>query len=332
MSISQLFSHHGFELAVFDLGSRLQAFTRTHWESLEDFQQHYPHPYSQHAWLGFIAWLPEAIAQPNVWFVRLPLDEKNLLVPSARDAVSAHWQRVFLTPDQEHGEIPFGFKPDVQRMAYFHAQALITLQQPPSKFYLQTQQYLSHPNDFSQWPMLGLQGLAEVVARYQEDNNDQRLAQALPILPPEPRDLLLGFFENIQPNAELSNALQSLIDTLTHDSTSQTLALMARAISQAADSTFRAQALQQLLSLPQAYEVECLAAVASRCWADLQEERLLAFLEALARNPQGIPVFKTLLIELFKQPNLRQRCFTLLQTTQVSPPLAAAFEQILTHS
>src|SRR5690554_8199256 len=74
---------------------------------IEQQKQSYPTPYIKHAWLGIVTWHKQQPGKHHIWFVKLPLDERNLLELDPRNAFLRYWQQVVNMPDQEHGEAPF---------------------------------------------------------------------------------------------------------------------------------------------------------------------------------------------------------------------------------
>ncbi|MEK9765595.1 MAG: DUF3549 family protein, partial [Thalassolituus sp.] len=200
MTISQFVAKSGARMRVFDLGRRISKFSQSELVAIEFLARPYPSPYLRHAWVGILSWNPDQPGQHNIWFLKLPLDEQNILQPGPRDAFLQHWLRVVQYPDQDHGEAPCSYKPDGNRMAYFHALALRTLKQPETQYYATARAYLSGDTGWENWQQLGLQGLAEVISRLDEKHNTELLTQALPHIPAVPRNVILGFLENAEPD------------------------------------------------------------------------------------------------------------------------------------
>lgn len=333
MTIGELLLSRGSDMKVFDMGRRISEIPLDVFAAIEALQAPFGSPYLKHAWLGILSWNNAEPGQHNIWFVKLPLDERNLLQPAARDAFLNYWLRVAANPDKEHGEAPFTYKPDPSRMAYFHAMALQTLQQPATQFYTTTRAYLSGDIGFENWQQLGLQGLAEVVANLEQDHNSQLLAQALPQLPAVPRNALLGFLENVQPDQALTSALNdSLATVVANNASVADLAAFARALSQAVNIEQRQQLLRVLLAHPHGRSVELLAAIGSRCWQDLHGDLLLEYLEALARNEQGAGAFNALVADLLALPSMRAQFMQVLASPARSDVLASAFDALLTNT
>ncbi len=102
--------------------------------------------------VGDLGWNHESKEEHFIWFLKFPLDETGTLIGSARDSflhglletlgsnIQAAREGGEFTDAM--GESPFGFKPKESMMAGFHAKALKTLGQPPSRFYDHARDYL----------------------------------------------------------------------------------------------------------------------------------------------------------------------------------------------
>lgn len=330
MTIGELITQNGAQFKVFDMGRRISELSEQMFAEFEAQAIAYPTPYLKHAWLGLMGWNPKQPGQHHIWFVKLPLDEQNIIQPSARDAFVAYWLRAIKYPDQEHGEAPFSYKPDPHRMAYFHALALQLLKQPNSKHYHAARAYLQGEIGYEQWQMLGLQGLAEVVSHLDAEQNTEILAQALPQLPAQPRTVLLGFLENNAPNQLLTSAINdTLAQAVAQPIEAEELAAFVRALSNSQNLVQRRELLGAILQHEHRYSVELLAAISSRSWMDLHGELLLQFLECLARNEQGAGAFNALVADLLTLPGMRQQFIQTLALPQRSEELVSAFNSLL---
>lgn len=330
VTIGELITQNGAQFKVFDMGRRIRELSLSEFSAFEAQTAVYPSPYLSHAWLGLMSWDATQPGHHHIWFIKLPLDEQGLIQPAARDAFVGYWLRVMQHPKQEHGEAPFSYQPDPHRMAYFHALAIQALEQASSKYYQATRNYLAGDLGYEQWQMLGLQGLAELVSRLDEDGNSELLAKAMAHLPSQPRTVLLGFLENVAPDQQLTSAINDALAQVVAKSVSAVeLAAFARALSNSVNSVQRRDLLAAILQHELRYSVELLAAISSRSWADLHDELLLQFLECLARNEQGAGAFNALVTDLLSMPGMRQQFINALASPQRSDELAKAFEVLL---
>ena len=329
MTIGDLVAKSGAQMRVFDLGRRIEEIPGDFFARFEALSEPYPVPYLKQAWLGILSWNPDEPGQHNIWFLKLPLDEQNILQPGPRDAFLQHWLKVAAAPDQQHGEAPCSYKPDANRMAYFHAQALQALGQPATQYYSTARAYLSGDMGWDNWQQLGLQGLAEVVARLNEDNNSLLLQNALPHMPSVPRNAVLGFLESQQPGQSLTSVINDTLSAVVAEGANAgDLAAFARALSQSVNADQRILLLQALLQHPAKHSIELLAAMGSRCWQDLRGNLLLNYLECLAHNEQGEGAFNALVGDLLSLPGMRQHFMAVLGSPERSDTLVKAIEKL----
>lgn len=330
MTIGELIQQQGLTFQVFDMGRRVQLLANEVFAAFEAQLSPYPSPYLKHAWLAVLAWHPEQLAQQQIWFLKLPLDEQNKLEASARDAFLRTVVEQLANAEQAAKDAPFTYKPDAMRMAYFHALALKQLQQPSTDYYQRVQQYLSGDGGFENWQSLGVQGLAEFVVRLDEAQNAAHFARALQRVPLIVRNTLFGFLENQNPSASLSQVIFTLFEQdRTQERQVDDLAAFVRALSHSTDLALRQRFLHEMLQHPLALEVELLAAIESRCWQDLHGKALHLFLENLAANSQGQVVFNTLAVDLLAMPGIRGQFLQLLTSPACSTTLKSSFNALL---
>ncbi len=330
MTITELVESSGATLKVFDMGRRIQELDRVTFQGIEDMQHPYPTPYLKHAWLGLLTWHPTKAGQHGIWFLKLPLDEQNLLDAPARDAFVRYCATRMMSQDSsDQGEAPFSYKPDANRMAYFHALASRELGAENSRFYTIARAYLSGDMGWENWQTLGLQGLAEVVAGLDQNENQVLLTQAIPYLPQVPLNALLGFMENQAPDQVLTSVINDrLAKVISSGATAADLAAFARALSHSQNIQQRRLLLQAMLQHPCSRSVEVLAALSSRCWADLDGSLLMSFLETLSVNEQGQDAFTALVGDMMTLPGMRHRMLVAFEDEGRSEELDAAIQAL----
>lgn len=324
-SISQFLTLSKFEYRVYDVGRKLTLLPNTLFQHIEDQTTLYPYPFQQKAWLAVLFWSQaESKAEaniekeaPTIWFLQFPIDEMGYLKLAARDAFmqellvhvggNLQAQKSGRQMQDSLKESAFAFKPREDRLAIFHAFATLELQHPPSKYYQPTRTYLMGKLGYEQWAFLGLQGIADIIARLHLNDNEHLLSQALPHLPAVP---LIRFIENLEHNTigealgiVLNQQLQHALEAETIES--QLIAACVRAISSTTTVTIRQDIIQQLLTHPAAKEIEVIAALASRAGFDITQPTLLPlFMQALAEQQQT--AFNVILIDIMGIPTLRE--------------------------
>ncbi len=318
---------------LYDMGRRVSKLSVDAFLSFEKTTQPYPLPFLHHAWIGVLLWNPKQRDQHLIWFLKLPLDEQGLLVQAARDdflnRLASSVGQSLLDKNSEEDPLkdnPFSFTPDQEKMAAFHAKASSTLNQPPSSFYSHAQEYFSGALGFEQWNFIGLQGIADICARLDDAQNSQRLAAAIDKLPQQPLEALAAQLEHHQPGAILSSALAQRLQHELADSSAATLiGALLRGLSQSPATAIRHTALTSVLRSPWGHDIEILAAIASRCWKDLDDPALcLQFLEALANNPIGQGCFNQVIADLVFIPGMRHRIMACFRNPDRSSQLSQA--------
>lgn len=339
-NISAFFELSQYEYRVFDMSRTVQLMPNETFKSIETQQAVYPTPFQQQAWLGIIFWHPETTDQPAIWFLKFPIDEMGFLKLEARDQfIQEMLEQVGekiksdaasvksedsdnegsdKAPQQHENE--FAFKPSQDKMAIFNALATRALGSTPSKYYQHAKDYLSGKLGYDQWSFLGFQGLADVVANLDKDDNEKNSANAIVHMPEQPLMLFSQLLEHAQPGAQLSEALLNRL-TQELDETAPTVPLvtaLARGLSQSGQ---RDACMHLLLESSLGTDIEILALIASRAWQSLQDPSLLMpYLEALAQQEQQS--FDVILMELLPIPDMRDTILSGLRNPQRSAALA----------
>lgn len=304
--IDDFLTRAGTHYRVFDMGRRIQPLARDAFIAFENGTEPYPFPLQQHAWLGFLVWQDTADDDVVIWFIKFPLDARGHLSPQVRHDFLHHLlNRKDEADDKEH---PFGFKPKQEHMAVFHARAACALNKPPSRFYTHAVEYLSGAAGYDQWAFVGFQGIADLVARLDEDNNRALLVNAFPQLPWPPVDAFCQCLEHETIDFEVTEVLaQRLQEELARDNPSvEHLSMLVRGLSGSSDTGTLRQALQQLLTRDISREAEILAAISGRCWAALQDPALMfRYLETLSHNLEGQALFNLVVSDLIAVPGMQ---------------------------
>ncbi len=342
-SVSAFLKQAGIRFVVYDLGRRIQKLGSRQFARIENGQLPYPLPFQQHAWLGLVGWSAADRTRHFIWFVKLPLDELGLVSPTARDEVlhylldKAGATLLQSATDEpapgSHDDLPHGFKPREESMAMFHARAAQLLGQPPSRYYAHARDYLAGKQGFDQWAFVGLQGLAEVVARLEEDDNLAILTRAIAHLPAAPLNQVCRFLEHMPIPAGLTNEIirHCPPDCSNEEQRYRTVAAI-RAMSASHAGDQLQTYLQDVLDSTCRTDIEVLAAISGRCWETLKQPRLAQlYLEALAQNQQGQNAFEYLLLDLLAIPGMREPLLAALRAPERSETLATAMGSLFSR-
>lgn len=330
------------QFRIFDMGRCISKLSPDSFHKVELGQIPYPKPFLHQAWIAILMWNPKQADENVVWFLKLPLDEQGFLVQAARDDFLNRLLQN-LTNSMGKGPLdqpadaseyrdalkdnPFSFTPDQEKMAAFHATATLTTRQPASSFYDGAKQYFHGKTDLNGWDTLGYQGIADYVIRYQQGNNEDKLAGIFTQLPDVPLEAVCTSLEHIQPGETLSESIRDrLTSSVAEDRVSANqIGALLRAISQTPENDQKIAALAQVLESRYGRDPEVIAALASRCWASLQYPQLLKlFLETLAENTAGQACFNRVMADLMFIPTLRALTLQQFRSPERSEALSQA--------
>jgi len=339
-SISHFLQSGNFEYRVYDMGRKVWEIPNALFTQIENQEQQYPYPFQQKAWLALLFWPKDKQQEAVIWFLQFPVDELGFLKQSSRDAFlidlleqTGKNIQAKQTGDKIEdglGESPFAFKPREDRLAMFHAIASTILDQEPSQHYQYAHDYLLAREEggpgLEQWQFLGLQGLADVIARLNDDNNEVLLAGAVAEIPKVPLSSYAQALENAKFGEVLFNALTTRIKTeLAKDEIDIALvATLIRAISSYPSDEEKITVLLDILQMPSTDEIEIIAAISGRSWHDLENESLRqAFIEKLAQQEQM--AFSAIIADLILIPGMRELILGEMRSENRSPELAKKF-------
>ena len=336
-TLSDFFRESHTRYRIYDMGRGIRKLGQEQFEQFEAGKLPYPYPLQQHAWLGILGWNEKDKAEQFIWFLKFPLDETARLIQATRDDFMARLLQTLghnIQAAREGGELqdglnesPYGFKPKESTMAAFHAKALHSLGQPSSRFYDHARDYFAGGPGYDQWAFVGIQGIADVAARLEEDDNLERVLKALPELPPPALIALCGFLENEEIPTSLAEALRQRLDLALGAETPDlnTVAALLRAFAQSKGKGLREAAMRSALASPLRHDINVLAAIAARNWEALSDESLARdYVEALAANNLGQEAFTQIMADLLYIPGMRPPLLAQLRNPERSAALRAA--------
>lgn len=344
-SITHFLESGEFEYRVFDMGRKVTPISSDDFDEIENQEVLYPYPLQQKAWLALLFWSNDNSSkekqEPVIWFLQFPIDEMGYLKQDARDGfliglleqAGKNIQSKLsggLVSD-ELNESPYAFKPLEDRLALFHAFATRALGQSPSRYYDATREYLSGSLGFGQWQFLGLQGIADVVVRLDQDDNEKILAKAISSMPDTPLEVFCRALENMTLGESLSEALEQKIMSLIKSEAiiePLFLSMLMRASSGMGSKNQRERVLLAVLKSNAGKDVEILVAISGRAWNDLFSEKILSlFLLNLSNQDQK--AFDAILKDLMMLPKLRSRIVRKLDNLHDLPKLAHRANEFL---
>jgi hypothetical protein len=337
-TITEFLQTSGARLRFFDMGRRVDQLPHDRFLQFEKTEIPYPYPLRQQAWFALLLQQDKnARQEPLIWFLRLPLDELGRLLQAARDdfmhrLIERIGERV--QADNEDQQLdaalqdnPYSFKPKEERMAVFHARVSRLLNAPPSRFYAHAQQYISGQPGWEQWSFVGYQGIADLAARLDQDDNETALVKAIPALPVQPLVALCHCLEN---EATCRGITEALLDRVAQElqRTNPDPSLLAAAIRGSARSAtpgLQRTLIKRILSAPGGNHIEILSAISGRAWEQLLDADLRRlFLERLAENSAGQEAFNRCMADLLYLPGMRQPILAAVRDPGRSAPLSRA--------
>lgn len=323
----------GAAVRLYDMGRRISKLSGDSFRRIEQAQTPYPHPFMHHAWIGILLWNPKARNENAIWFLKLPLDEQGYLVLAARDDLVARllqnaWNnRQGALEEDAPKDNPFAFKPDQEKMAMFHALAAQAMGDHASPYYENAEAYLRGQLPLERWTDLGLQGLADFVARLDEGDHAPRLAERIAELPLPALASIATLLEHATPAVAVRDALARRLEALLQTDSAEPLivAALVRGLSNCADETFKQQQVRQVLQSELALDAEVIVAIATRATSTLQAPELLeVFLERLAQGRAGQAGFSRVLADLMFMPALRALILQAFRNPRRSDALSRA--------
>jgi len=330
-TLTRLLKNSGCQYKIFDLGRRILPIENKVFSHVELGQQAYPYPLQRQAHIAITYWNDEK--QPWIWFLKFSLDERGLLKQSdignfIKYVIEAMGTRLGGKSNNEQEQKlannPYTFKPAEDKMAVFHSQVRAMLDMQTSQYYEHAQHYFSGGLGWNKWQTVGLQGIADMCARIDQQKNSVIIRKSLRNIPNEPRYALLGVLEHTLLPEKLSDALLELALN-EFKQTSPDLFLISaytRALS-GAKSTQLHTLVDECLKTPKFSHQEILIGIAGRSWRVLEDpKRAEQFLLRLAQTGDQ-NLFNQIFSDLVMLPTLRLVILPLLHSTP-SSELASA--------
>lgn len=321
------------QFCVYDLGRKVSEISNTDFVTICSNKKPYPYPIQKQAYFALTFWQVSTKKEHFIWFLKIPLDEKGLLKISAQTsfiqsvigAMGHDLTAKINKQQQQHlAQNPFIFKPNTEKLAIFNALINTIFVRPPSLFYNTAHSYFSGKNTWSAWENIGIQGIADICARLNTDNNQQHLINAIKLLPQQPLQslaLCLESQKDINPPLAKVIAQQARIE-LENDHPNNAILLL-RAISNASDKNIFNALLDEQFKSTLIHNPHWYISIVGRCWHHLEDDsRLNQFFEALATHQSSL--FSALFTDLVAIPLLREKVLKQLRLNTRSNALSEA--------
>lgn len=319
-TLTKILKESGCEFRIHDLGRRIEPIANEEFERIELGQAPYPFPIQRQAQFAVSYWNEQQ--QPWIWFLKFDLDERGLLnsadmgnfIQFILGAMGARLQGDLDEETQQQlANNPYTFKPAEDKLAVFNSQIRAHLSLPASQYFEHTLVYLNGQLGWDNWQTVGLQGLADVCARLNQQDNERLLKKSLRALPTQPLYALLGALEHTPINNSLATRLYDMAQDEINKPQTDLFLLAALVRALAGDTGTRLSNLvEQILRHTELCHQEVLIAIAGRCWMPLQQPALAeAFLIRLAQTGNQA-LFNQLFADLVMLPKLRMTLLPML--------------------
>ncbi len=337
-TLTRFLEFAGFSPLFMEMGRRVSPLPRSVMLAFEEETGPYPFPLQRQAWIAVVLREPEGREDPAVWFIRLPLDERGGLVPAARDDLLERLLRQagenlasLAEGRAPRGALPesaYGFRPNPERLAVFHAKTARLLGRTASDHFEAALAYLREPAAWERWAELPFQGLADLAARVDKPEVLAAVSRALADLPANPYSVLCHCLENEEVPREVAEALAARLERLLEGGIADTglVAATLRGLSQSRAGETRRRCLLRVLEHPVSRETDILAAIGGRAWESLRDPGVCRpFLERLSESSGGQAAFDLCMTDLLFMADLRPTLVAAMR----DPARSAAFSRAL---
>jgi len=336
-NLSDFLEQSNCQFCVYDLGRKVRKISNSFFKNIERNQLPYPYPIQQHAFIALTFWKIGAQKEHFIWFLKMPLDEQGLLKTSAQisfikmvvEALGEDLTAEVSDKLQERlASNPFIFKPNTEKLAIFNAIANARFIRPASSFYSGALRYFSGSTSWNEWQELGIQGIADLTARLDHDNNQQNLINALPYLPQQPlHSLALCLEHQDKINPDLHQAIAAQIQVELQENRQENAILLLRSLASSPSLDITKKLIQEQFSSDLIHNVHWYVGIAGRLWTVLEDETLLnRFLESLANNQAAL--FPQLFADIVAIPSLREKVLKQIRLPARSPALTEAIGRL----
>ena len=322
------------------MGRRVSKIKVTDFEKFEQAELPYPYPYQQTAWVGILFWNIKNKEQHNIWFIRMPLDERGFINVASRDefldmVLSRIGERIAAKNSDENElthalkDNPYVFKPTEENMAAFHSKSKQMLGLSPSAYLTDLITYIStdDANVLNNWQHLGIQGFTDLAVRQDKPEISKIITRALDKLPEKPFCAICNALENESCSTALMTKISDLVDGIIQANNDNDEAInrvnsCIRAFGSYTGS-LKHNVVNKILQSNFGTIPSVLIMIAAKCWEALDDEALLKlYLEKLSLNPSGDTLFNALIADQMFLPGRRDKILQIFRNPDRSESLS----------
>ncbi|WP_395344549.1 DUF3549 family protein [Ningiella sp. W23] len=345
-TLSEFLMQAGTEYIIYDISRARRLVSNQEFFDYELNNEPFPTPRQAHAWLCIVFWNKQIRNKNNeqehyIWFIKLPIDERGLIMQAARDqflhivveALGQDMQRA----DEKQAQLPenpFVFAPSQQQLADCNASIRKQLKLPEREGFSKAKHYISAPSVQS-WNDLSVQDMSDLAVNINAPEIANALAQNFDILPTPVAICLCSTFEGIPLPPRVSDSLLAY-----HTRCETSLAPMVlRAL--ASTNTVTVDKHIEALILEKNLDTETLIVIAGRHWQrlipngktdDLADSLLASYLEQLANADSSYALFKGVFADLVRLPSLRTFLLAMIRQPLGKDALQLAVTHLLSEA
>jgi hypothetical protein len=330
-TISEFMLHAGTDYRVYDMGRGIESMNTQTFLDLESNKLPVPCPRAGQAWFAIVFWNKNLSQEQYIWFVKLPIDERSLLVQAARNqfleaVVNALGSQ--LEKSEEKGgqlpENPFIFTPSQQQLADINAIIRRDLNLPARDSLNKAIEFVKNP-DSETWQALSLQDIADLAANIDTNEIAEALKQNLALLPVQVLTALCSSFENCTFDDEFTDSLLSLYRNAEY---AEVQHMILRGL-KGSKSEQKVRAFIDTLLKEGEPDTECLVIIAGRHFRLLSEQSLLmAYFSKLIELDNTYQLFRGIYADLVQVPETRIGLLTLMRKQDLPADIANAIASL----
>ncbi len=316
---------------VFDLGRGIRNLDKQRFFEWENQQRPAEFPRQDHAWFCIAFWNEKMSDERYIWFIKLPLDERGLVVQAARNQfleiiISALGNKLEYREDSsaQLPENPFIFQPSQQQLADCNSHIKASLNIPASD--------LAHVHAYIQAPMIGnwqslsVQNISDYLILNHGNVSQSLISKSLTLFATPVLNCIFSTLESLELENDLANAIIDFRET-TDDPNLSSLAL--RAMSHSPNQAVQ-EYVAELVKTSNALDLETLVVISGRFWQVLSSQDLCnAFMHKAAEIDPSFKVFNALFSDLVKVPSCRNEMLTFLRNPERSDLVAEAIGHLV---
>lgn len=318
---------------VLDLGRGIRKIDNQTFFEWENQQQACSFPRQDHGWFCIVFWNEQLSQERYIWFIKLPLDERGLIIQASRNQfLEIVVQALGTQLEHKHKkqaelpENPYLFVPSQQQLADCNAQIKrsLSIQTPLSDMALK---YIKTP-ELTNWQALSVQEIANLVC-FSDDNLQSLLANNLTRYASPFLSCLFASLESKAISPELTRALINFHDKSTD---SAIAALCLRAMSFAPNT----ECVNYIKRLGvKTLDIDTCIVITGRFWSLFTDGKFLSSfmhqvvsLEQSQKAHKEAELFKSLYADLVKIPAIRHAMLGFLRDEKRSELVAKAIGEL----